>query len=44
MVVWRFTGGREFFTRKGFEAVPPAIAAGGGQVESVGASEEEVPG
>ena len=44
MVVWRFTGGREFFARKGFEAVPPAVAAGGGQVEAVGASEEEVPG
>jgi amino acid transporter len=44
MVVWRLTGGREFFSRKGFEKVPPEVAAGGGHVESVGASEEEVPG
>ena len=44
MVAWRLTGGREFFARKSFEAVPPEIAAGGGHVESVGASEEEVPG
>lgn len=30
-VVWRFTGGREgrFFARRPFEAVDPAVAAGG---------------
>jgi amino acid transporter len=28
MVVWRFTGGREFFQRRGFEAVPPDVATG----------------
>jgi hypothetical protein len=44
MVAWRLTRGREFFSRKAFERVPPEIAAGGGHVESVGASEEEVPG
>ena len=43
MVVWRFTGGPKFFERRGFEAVPPEIAAGGGHVEAVGASEDEVP-
>jgi amino acid transporter len=28
MVVWRLTGGREFFARRGFEAVHPDVASG----------------
>lgn len=43
MLVWRFTSGPKFFERKGFEAVPHEIAVGGGHVEAVGASEDQVP-
>jgi amino acid transporter len=42
MVAWRFTGGREFFARRPFEAVPREIADGGGTVAAVGASEKDV--
>ena len=42
MIVWRFTGGVEFFNRRGFEAVPRHIAEGGGKVEAVGVSEDQV--
>ena len=43
MVAWRITRGSEFFARRPFEAVPHEVAIGGGHVEAVGASEEEVP-
>jgi len=43
MLLWRFTGGPKFFERKAFEAVPHEVAIGGGHVEPVGASEDQVP-
>jgi amino acid transporter len=45
MVGWRLFGppeAKEFFGRRGFEAVPHEIAVGGGKVEAVGVSDEEV--
>ena len=43
MIAWRVLRGPEFFSRRPFEAVPHDVAAGGGHVEAVGASEDEVP-
>ena len=43
MVAWRILSKDEFFDRRPFEAVPPEIAAGDGQVDAIGASESEVP-
>ena len=43
MIAWRVLRGPDFFARRPFEAVPHEIAVGGGQVDAVGAAEDEVP-